>query len=75
MTRRFEMTYETPDGTRTLSSSTRQSPFSSRMRSMPDTWMRTPFAGSMPAASRWKCSLDDTRRAGMTPSFTARCGP
>ncbi len=75
MTRRLEMTYETPLGTRTLSSSTRQPPCSSRIRSMPDTWMRTPLALSTPAAARWKCAEEVIRPAGMTPSRTAFWAP
>ena len=42
---------------------------------MPDTWMRTPFAGSIFAASRWKWLDDVISRAGITPSFTAFWSP
>ncbi len=38
---------------------------------MPLTWMRTPLAGSMPAASRWKWLELVMSLAGITPSFTA----
>jgi uncharacterized circularly permuted ATP-grasp superfamily protein len=41
-----------PNGVRRLSSSTRKVPCSSRIKSMPDTWTRTPFGGLMPIASR-----------------------
>jgi hypothetical protein len=51
--RRLVITYDTPDGTRTLSSSTRNSPALSRIRSMPDTCTRTPLGGRTVAASRW----------------------
>src|SRR5258705_341112 len=39
---RFSSTYETPDGVRTLSSSTRNAPDASRIRSIPAMWMYTP---------------------------------
>lgn len=42
---------------------------------MPLTWMRTPFAGSMPLACRWKWLELVIRLAGMTPSAMAVCGP
>ena len=45
-------TGRSPDGTRTLSSSTRQIPCWSRTRSMPEMWTRTPLRGSMPATER-----------------------
>ena len=38
-------------------------------------WMRTPLAGSIPAASRWKWLELVTSRAGITPSLTAFCPP
>ncbi len=44
-------------------------PFSSRIMSMPATWMRTPLGGTMPAAWRWKCSQEVISRRGMTPSL------
>ena len=53
MALRLVITYETPLGTRTLSSSTRTSPSGVRIRSTPATWMRTPLAGSMPQTARW----------------------
>ena len=53
---------------RRLSSSTRNWPSSSRIRSTPLTCTRTPLAGSMPAASRWKWALVRTSRRGTTPS-------
>src|SRR6478752_2858905 len=62
--RRFSMTYEMPDGVRRLSSSTRKEPASSRTRSIPATWMRTPPGGSRPATDRWKCSELATSRHG-----------
>ncbi len=46
--RRFSITYETPDGVRRLSSSTRSTPSGLRMRSMPAMWMRTPPGGFIP---------------------------
>ena len=42
---------------------------------MPETWMRTPFAVTIPAASRWKWLDELMSRAGITPSMTARCSP
>ena len=51
MARRLDSTYETPLGTRTLSSSTRNVPASSRIRSMPETWIRTPFGAVMPCGA------------------------
>ncbi len=42
---------------------------------MPETWMRTPFAGTTPAAWRWKWDEEVIRPAGITPSRTAACGP
>jgi hypothetical protein len=42
---------------------------------MPLTWMRTPLAGSMPAASRWKWLELVISLAGMTPSLIASCLP
>ena len=44
---------QTPEGTRALSSSTRKSPSSSRIRSIPETWTRTPLGGENPATTRW----------------------
>jgi hypothetical protein len=41
------------------------------MTSMPETWMRTPFALSIPAAWRWKWVDELSSAAGMTPSRTA----
>ena len=46
---RFSSTYDTPDGVRRLSSSTRKVPSGSRIRSMPAMWMRTPPGGRTPA--------------------------
>src|SRR5580693_6418664 len=43
-----------PDGTCTLSSSTRSTPAWSRTMSIPAMWTRTPFGGSMPWAGRQK---------------------
>ena len=51
MALRLDSTYDTPLGTRTLSSSTRQLSASSRITSMPATWMRTPLAGATPTAA------------------------
>ena len=48
----YTVTIYPPLGTLTLSSSTRQVPASSRIRSIPETWIRTPFAPTIPAASR-----------------------
>jgi hypothetical protein len=42
---------------------------------MPDTWMRTLLAETMPAACRWKWLDELMRPAGMTPSRTAFWGP
>ena len=53
MALRLVITYETPLGTRTLSSSTRTSPSGVRIRSIPPTWTRTPFDGWIPQTARW----------------------
>ena len=50
---RFSTTYDTPDGVRRLSSSTRQVPSGSRMRSTPAMWMRTPPGGFTPRKVGW----------------------
>ena len=61
-----------PDGVRRLSSRTRNSPLSSRIRSMPDTCTRTPFGGRTLAASRWKWDEVVMTRRGITPSSKTR---
>jgi hypothetical protein len=54
MALRLVITYETPLGTRTLSSSTRTSPDGLRIRSTPATWMRTPLRAECPTrAVEW----------------------
>ena len=65
---RLVITYDTPLGTRTLSSSTRTSPSGVRIRSTPATWIRTPLAGWMPHTARWKWLDEVTSWLGMTPS-------
>ena len=69
---RLVITYETPLGTRTLSSSTRTSPSGLRIRSTPATWTRTPLAGSMPQTARWKWVEEVISWLGTTPSAITR---
>jgi hypothetical protein len=42
---------------------------------MPETWMRTPLGGEMPAACRWKCAHDVISLRGSTPSRTICWSP
>ncbi len=42
---------------------------------MPATWTRTPLAGSMPAASRWKWVAVVTSRRLITPSLSTSPAP
>ena len=70
VTIRFSNRYDTPDGTRRLSSSTYQNPWSSRMRSLPQMWAQMPPGGSTPTHSRRKLGDPVTRSAGTIPSLT-----
>ena len=70
---RFSSTYETPDGVRRLSSSTRNTPSPSRMRSMPEMWMRTPAGGRTPRRAGRYCAEPSTTSAGMVPALRMRC--
>ncbi len=69
---RLVITYETPLGTRTLSSRTRTSPSGVRIRSTPATWIRTPLGGWIPHTARWKWLDEVTSWLGMTPSLITR---
>ena len=68
VTRRFSTTYDTPEGVRTLSSSTRNTPSGPRMRSMPAMGMRTPPGGRRPRSLGTKDLAPSTRSAGITPA-------
>ncbi len=69
---RLVITYDTPLGTRKLSSSTRTSPAGVRIKSTPATWMRTPLPGITPQTARWKWLEEVTRLLGITPSAITR---
>ncbi len=62
--RRFSITYDTPEGVRRLSSSTRQVPVGSRIRSMPAMWMRTPPGGLMPRSFGGSAAAPSTSSRG-----------
>ena len=42
---------------------------------MPATWMRTPFAGTIPFTARWKPVDETITRRGTTPARTTSAGP
>ena len=71
---RTAMAYATPDGFRTLSSSTRQPPYSLRTRSKPWIAARTVLAGRREASSRHP-GAPSTDPSGSTPSARMRRSP
>ena len=70
MASRFSITYEMPDGVRTLSSSTRQPPSPPRTRSQPETWQYTPPGGRTPCTGRANWGRLMTSDHGTTPART-----
>lgn len=67
--------YATPEGTRTLSSSTRNVPWSSRTTSSPASPIRAPAWRWIPTRSFSKYDDPLTTCSGTTPSATARWSP
>ena len=71
---RFAIMYETPEGTRRLSSSTRNPSFV-RTRSVPQMATQVPCGGVKPRISTLYCGQPRTTSTGTTPSSTMRPSP
>jgi hypothetical protein len=67
---RLTITYAAPDGTRRLSSTTKNAPESFRRRSIPATWIHTPPGGRAPRSIGRYPWLEATSHPGTTPSRT-----
>ena len=75
VTRRFSITYDTPEGVRRLSSSTRSTPSGLRMRSMPAMWMRTPPGRPQAAQLRQVVLRARDQLGGITRAASTFCSP